>query len=67
MGLQIYTDNKKPRQLLKLIADNNKLILDYVEELKEQGFEIIDFPPIEKNIVKQSWTNLIVEPPLASE
>jgi hypothetical protein len=65
--LQIYTDNKKPRQLLKLIADNNQQILECVEDLKEQGYEIIDFPPIEKNVVKQSWVNLIIEEPQASE
>ena len=67
MGLQIYTDNKKPRQLVKLIADNTEQIMECVEDLKEQGFVIIEFPPIERNVAKQSWTNLIIEEPLASE
>jgi aryl carrier-like protein len=67
MGLQIYTDNKKPRQLLKLIGDNSQQILECVEDLKTQGYEIIDFPPIEKNVAKQSWVNLLIEEPPASE
>lgn len=67
MGLQIYTDNKQPKQFLKLIADNDQQIIEYIDELKKCGYEILDFPPIEKNVVKQSWINLNVLVPLASE
>jgi len=62
MGLQIYTDNKKPKQLLKLIADKPQQIIDHVEELKEQGFEIIEFPPIE-HFRRLFNVNVIVTPP----
>jgi hypothetical protein len=66
MGLQVYTDNKKPKQLIKLIGDNSQQILDYVEELKKCGYEIIDFPPIEK-IRRQMWVNINVMEPPATE
>jgi hypothetical protein len=66
MGLQLYTDNKRPRQLIKMIADKPELIREHVEELREQGFEIIDFPPIE-HFRRLFNVNILVEPPLASE
>lgn len=65
MGLQVYTENKKPKQLYKLIADNSQQITDYIGELKKCGYTIIDFPPIEKNR-KQFNVNIIVDPPPAS-
>ena len=66
MGLQIYTDNKKPQQLIKLIADNEQQILEYIGELKKYGYEILDFPPIEY-FRKQVNVNIFVREPAASE
>lgn len=66
MGIQVYTDNKKPQQLLKLIADNEQQIIEHVEELKKYGYEIVDFPPIE--FFRQMYNvNIQVTPPIASE
>jgi len=66
MPLQIYTDNKKPQQLIKLIGDNEQQILEHIEELKKYGYEIVDFPPIEK-VRRQMWVNIIVSEPAATE
>jgi O-acetylhomoserine/O-acetylserine sulfhydrylase-like pyridoxal-dependent enzyme len=66
MGLQVYTDNKKPKQLVKLISEKPQEIKDYIEELKNKGYEIVDFPQIE-HFRRQFNVNIIVEPPAASE
>jgi hypothetical protein len=66
MSLQIFTDNKKPHTLIKLIGDTDQQIIDYVKNLKECGYEIMDFPPIER-FRRQSSVNLFVIEPAASE
>lgn len=66
MGLQVYTDNKKPKQLIKLIGDNSQQIIEYIDELKKAGYEILEFPPIEKH--RKQWNvNIFVTEPAASE
>jgi uroporphyrinogen-III synthase len=67
MGLQVFTDNKIPKQFLKLIADNDQQIIEYVDHLKKGGYEILEFPPIQRNVAKQSWINLNVLVPVVSE
>jgi hypothetical protein len=39
---------EKGRILQKIHADKDERILDYVKDLKEMGYEIIQFPKIEK-------------------
>jgi hypothetical protein len=49
MGLQCYTARAgNDSRLFKLHAETDKLITDYVRELKECGYKIIDFPEPEK-------------------
>jgi hypothetical protein len=67
MGLQVFTDNKKPKQFLKLIADNDQQIIEYIDHLKKGGYEILDYPPIERNVAKQSWINVNVLVPSQAE
>jgi hypothetical protein len=67
MGLQVFTDNKKPKQFLKLIADNDQQIIEYIDHLKKGGYEILDYPPIERNVAKQSWINVNVLVPSPAE
>jgi hypothetical protein len=67
MGLQVFTDNKTPKQFLKLIADNDQQIIEYIDHLKKGGYEILDFPPIERNVAKQSWINVNVLVPSPAE
>jgi hypothetical protein len=67
LGLQVYTANAGgTKTLFKLHADKDQIILDYVEELKKCGYEVIDFPPIEK-FRNYFISNIILEPPIASE
>lgn len=67
LGLQVYTGTvENNRTLFKLHGINDQVILDYVEELKKCGYEIIDFPPIEK-FRNYYITNVVMEPPIASE
>ena len=35
MGIQIYTDNKKPQQLIKLIGDNEQQIIELYRGVKK--------------------------------
>jgi len=66
MVLHIYTDNKKPQQLIKLIGEREHEILEYVEELKKYGYEIIDFPPIEY-YRRTVYVNILAADPAATE
>lgn len=54
------------RELQKIHADTDEKIIHYVNELKEHGFEIIEFPPIEK-FRNYFICNILCEPPRASE
>jgi hypothetical protein len=62
LGLQVYTGSVARGTLFKLHSDVEEHILDYVEELKKCGYEIISFPPIEK-YRNYLITNVIAEPP----
>lgn len=66
MSLQIYTDNKQPKQCIKLISESDQQILDYIEELKKCGYEIVDYPPLEY-FRRMFNVNIYVTPPEASE
>jgi hypothetical protein len=49
MGVQCYKGKAgSSHELFKLHAENDKLIIEYVKELKECGYKIIDFPTPEK-------------------
>jgi hypothetical protein len=50
MGIQIYgSDRTKPEQLIKLISDKEETILEYVRAMEREGYEILEFPPIENH------------------
>ena len=66
MVLHVYTDNKKPQQLIKLIGENAQEIFDYIEEMKKYGYEIIDFPPIEY-YRRTVYVNILAADPAATE
>lgn len=49
MGAQIYTsDQRKPKQIIKIHGETENQIFEQIEELKKTGYEIIEFPPIEQ-------------------
>ena len=66
MVLHIYTDNKKPQQLIKLIAEKPQEIIEYIEEMKKYGYEIIDFPPIEY-FRRTVYVNILAADPQATK
>jgi hypothetical protein len=48
LGLQIYCSGVKDReQILKPFSDNRETVIEYIRFLKKEGYEIIDYPPIE--------------------
>lgn len=60
MGIQIYgSDRTKRQQLIKLISDKEETILEYVRAMEREGYEILEFPPIEKTR-RQFNVNVIV-------
>jgi hypothetical protein len=64
LGLQVYTGKaENNRTLFKLHGINDQVILEYVEELKKCGYEVISFPPIEK-FRNYYITNIVVDPPI---
>lgn len=63
MGLQLYTSSWGPgRELQKCHAENHEIIIDYINDLKECGYEIIHFPPIKK-FRNYYICTIICEPP----
>jgi hypothetical protein len=53
-------EEEKNQQLHMVRSTTETVILEYIEELKKLGYEIIDFPPIEK--IRHTYsTNLLVE------
>ena len=66
MVLHVYTDNKKPQQLIKLIGEKPQEIYEYIEEMKKYGYEIIDFPPIEY-CRRTVYVNILAADPAATK
>jgi hypothetical protein len=60
MFLCLEKKEAENKTLHMLRSDNHKNIIDYIEHLKNLGYEIIDFPPVEKN--RRTYnTNILVE------
>lgn len=60
MFFVIEKKEPKNRQLHMVRSSNDLIILEYIEELKKLGYEIVDYPPI-KEFRHTYSTNLIVE------
>lgn len=60
MFFVIEKKEEKNKKLHMVRTSTDTIIFEYIEELKKLGYEIIDFPPIEKNRHTYS-TNLLVE------
>ena len=64
MGLTVYHNrvNEELKQVIKPHAETKEHILDFIAELKKEGYKIIEYPPIEK-VHKVYCTTLIVQVP----
>jgi hypothetical protein len=61
MFLCLYQKKNHGKEIHMVRSGTDELIMEYVEYLKTQGYEIIEFPIIEKTIGRTYSTNLVIQ------
>jgi len=65
MGLTVYHNrvNEELKQIIKPHAETEEIILEYIAELKKEGYKIIKYVEPLQKVHKVYCTTLIVEVP----